>query len=345
MTQPPAPSPRSGSRVNVTGILTAAGGLVLLVVVVMRVGAAEIAADVRQVGWGLVAIIAIGGLRFLLRAIAWRLCVEPPHSMSLRDAFAAVICGDAIGNLTPLGPLVGEPAKAAFVRGRGRVALAPAVTALAIENVLYTLSAAAMIAAGMVALLVRFQLPAAYARAGELAVAATLALFVVALWLLWRQPALVSRALAFAPPLRKHEDQVRALESQIYTFASRHPRALAPLAIAELGFHALGVAEVYLTLWLLNVPSTSLLTAFLFETANRLITVVFKFIPLRLGVDETGTAWFAQMIGLTARTGLSLGIIRRARVLFWAAAGGILLVREGFVPRSPQVPHDQTERG
>jgi hypothetical protein len=330
-------------RVSVTGVVMAALGLVLLVVVILRVGAAEIVADVRQVGWGLAAIIAIGGLRFLLRAIAWRLCLEPPHAMALRDAFAAVICGDAIGNLTPLGPLVGEPAKAAFVRGR--VALAPAVTALAIENVLYTLSAAAMIAAGMVALLFRFQLPATYARAGELAVAATLALFVVALWLLWRQPALISRALPLAPPLRKHTDRVRELESQIYTFASRHPRVLAPLAMAELGFHALGVAEVYLTLWLLNIPSTSLLTAFLFETANRLITVVFKFIPLRLGVDETGTAWFAQMIGLTARTGLSLGIIRRARVLFWAAAGGLLLVREGLGTRAPQVPQDQAERG
>jgi hypothetical protein len=341
MSQPSAPVVRR--RVNVTGVLTAAGGLVLLVVVVLRVGAAEIVADVRQVGWGLVAIIAIGGLRFLLRALAWRLCLEPPHTMTVRDAFSAVICGDAIGNLTPLGPLVGEPAKAAFVRGR--VALAPAVTALAIENVLYTLSAAAMIAAGMLALLFRFQLPTAYARAGELAVAATFALFVVALWLLWRQPALISRALPLAPPLRKHADRIHQLESQIYTFASRHPRALVPLAMAELGFHALGVAEVYLTLWLLNVPSTSLLTAFLFETANRLITVVFKFIPLRLGVDETGTAWFAQMIGLTARTGLSLGIIRRARVLFWAAAGGILLVREGFVPRAPHVRQDQAERG
>ena len=98
---------------------------------------------------------------------------RPAAPLSLRDAFAAVICGDAIGNLTPLGPLVGEPAKAAFVRGR--VALAPALTALAIENVLYTLSAAAMIAAGMVALLVRFQLPPDVRGVGELAIAGTFA--------------------------------------------------------------------------------------------------------------------------------------------------------------------------
>ena len=203
------------------------------------------------------------------------------------------------------------------------------MTALAIENVLYTLSAAGMIAAGMVALLVRFQLPSAFAHMGQLVVASTLALFVVALWLLWRQPALISRALGLAAPLRKHADRVRELESQIYTFASRHRGALPALVLAELGFHTLGVAEVYLTLWLLKIASASLLTAFILETATRLITVVFKFIPLRLGVDEAGTAWFARLIGLTAKTGLSLGIIRRARVLFWTAAGGLLLVRKG----------------
>jgi hypothetical protein len=330
-------------RSSLSGVLTAIGGLVLLVVVVMRVGAAEIVADVRAVGWGLPVIFAIGGLRFLMRAWAWRMCMDPPHTLSLRDAFTAVIGGDAIGNLTPLGPLVGEPAKAAFVRGKVR--MAPAVTALAIENVLYTLSAAAMIAAGMVALLVRFQLPPDVRGVGELAIAATFAVFLTALWMLWRQPALISRALGHAAPLRKHAARIRQIEEEIYTFASRHRRALPALAVAELGFHVLGVTEIYLTLWLLNVTAPTLLTAFLFETANRLITVVFKIVPLRLGVDEAGTAGFATLIGLPAKTGLALAIIRKARMLFWAAAGGLALVREGFSPRTPQIPQDQVERG
>ena len=158
---------------------------------------------------GCIAIIAIGGLRFLLRALAWRLCLEPPHTLALADAFAAVICGDAIGNLTPLGPLVGEPAKAAFVRSR--VALAPAVTALAIENVLYTLSAAAMIAAGMIALL--FTLPAPDRRPRRRRGRRSrrrFVLFVVALWLLWRQPALISRALGSPRGCRRTPTGVRA---------------------------------------------------------------------------------------------------------------------------------------
>jgi hypothetical protein len=315
-----------------TGVLTAVAGLALLVWVIARVGPAEIAADVRQVGWGVAVVIALGGLRFLLRAVAWRLCLDDPRSLSVGDAFSAVVCGDAIGNLTPLGPLVGEPAKAALVRGR--VAIGPAIAALAIENVLYTLSAAAMIAAGMIALLLAFELPAdsngvVMRTVGEIAIAGTIALFGVALWMLWRQPALVSRALGLAPRLRKHAERIRALELEIYSFASRHPAKLLPLGLAEIGFHGLGVAEVYVTLWLLTGAPPSLLTSFLFETANRLLQVVFRFVPLRLGVDEAGTAGFATIIGIAAKTGLSLAIVRKVRMLFWAAAGGALLVRRG----------------
>jgi hypothetical protein len=225
------------------------------------------------------------------------------------------------------------------------VALGPAVTALAIENVLYTLSAAAMIGAGMVAMLLRFQPPTAVRGVGEVIVAATVALFAAALWLLWRQPALVSRALGIAPGLRHHMERVRHIESQIYTFASRHRHALPGLAAVEMGFHALGVAEIYLTLWRLNGAPPALMTAFLLEIANRLITVVFKIVPLRLGVDEAVSAYFTQVLGFGARIGLSVAIVRKVRVLFWALAGGVLLVREGFFARTPQLPADQIERG
>jgi len=187
----------------------------------------------------------------------------------------------------------------------------------------------------MIALLARFQLPPAIRVIGIVSVAATVVLFAAALILLRRRPALASRALGFAPRLARHADRVRALETEIYTFASRHRGALPWLAAAETGFHALGVAEAYLTLWLLSPNGTppALLTAFIVETTNRLITVVFKFVPLRLGVDEAATAFLTQQVlGLGARPGLSTAIVRKIRVLFWAIAGGLVLVREGLTP-------------
>ena len=58
--------------------------------------------------------------------------------------------------------------------------------------------------------------------------------------------------------------------------------------------------------------------------------MVFKFVPLRLGVDEAGTAVFTQVLGLGSQTGVTLAIVRKARVLFWTGAGAVLLLREGL---------------
>jgi hypothetical protein len=287
-----------------------------------------------------------------VRAAAWRRCLEPPHHLSLPEAFTAVVSGDALGNATPLGPLVGEPAKVAFVRTR--VPLAAAFTALAIENVFYTLSVAAMVAAGTIALLLRGSLDAPFVAdrlagagispehlrlAAEIAIAAVLATYVVVAWALWRRPALLSRGLAMAgrffpsPALERRLDKLRRLEHDIYTFALRRRQAVGPLVATELLFHALGVLEVHLTLWLLLGEAPPLVTSFVLETVNRLITVVFKFVPMQVGVNEGGTVLAAQILGLGSQVGLTLAIIRRARILFWQLAGTALLVRHGLSTR------------
>ncbi len=50
------------------------------------------------------------------RTIAWTLCVDGPVRLRLGHAFASFVTGDAVGNLTPFGPLASEGTKAVFVR-------------------------------------------------------------------------------------------------------------------------------------------------------------------------------------------------------------------------------------
>ena len=304
-------------------------GLVLFAWFVSKVGLAEIGSGLRQVGWGFGAIIALAGLRLAMRAMAWRLCLEPPSSLPFRTAFAAVVAGDAVGNLTPLGLFASEPAKAAFVRDR--VPLGPAVTALAIENLLYTLSAAAMIGASTVGLLISFDLPDAVRHAAWISLVAIALGFVVTAVLLWRRPSVVRRALAHVVPrtsgLQDRVGQLHALEAQIYTFAIRRRHVLVPLVAAEAIFHVLGVLEVYLTWWLIQGTAPAMLTAFIFEGANRLVQVLFKFVPLRTGVDELTTGGFTQMLGFGAALGATLAIVRKIRTIAWVLVGTTLLVR------------------
>ncbi len=318
-------------QVTVTGLLTAVGGAALFAWLVWLIGPREIWGGFRQIGWGLGWILILGGLRFAVRAAAWTICLEPPHRLRFPDAFTAVVCGDALGNATPLGPLVSEAAKIACVRGR--VPVGPALTALAIENVLYTLSVAAMIAAGAVALLVSVDLPPWLREFSEVAVACVVVFFLLAAWVLWRRPAVIDTLLPAGRASASRLHKLRAIEQEVFTFASRRRGVMFPLVALELGFHVLGVAEKHLTLWLILPTPPSLLTSFIVETADRLITVAFKFVPYQVGFGEAGTAVVTQVLGLGAAPGVTLSIVRKARMGIWSILGTALLVRRGLTAR------------
>jgi Lysylphosphatidylglycerol synthase TM region len=325
----PPSSPRRPT--TATGLLVAAAGTALFVWLVWSVGPAEIWNGCRQIGWGLGWILILGGLRFAARAAAWMLCVEPPHILRFADAFNAVVCGDALGNVTPLGPLVSEPAKIACVRGR--LPVAAALTALAIENVVYTLSVAAMIAAGAVALIASVDLTLRLREFSEVAIAGIAVLFAIAGWVVWRRSEVIG-SLVRAGRLRGSRiEKLRKAEQDVLTFASRRRGVMLLLVALELGFHALGVAEKHLTLWLILGGPPPLLTSFIIETVDRLITVAFKFVPFQAGVGEAGTGLITQLLGLGAAPGVTLSIARKARMGIWSVIGTALLVRQGLSAR------------
>ncbi|MEZ5418670.1 MAG: hypothetical protein R2708_15200 [Vicinamibacterales bacterium] len=116
-----------------------------------QVGWAEIQRGCRPPAAGSVAVVALGGLRFFARAKSWVLCADRSGASGLSpaQAFGAVLAGDAVGNLTPLGLLASEPAKVLLVRGT--LATGPALSSVAIDNGFYTASVLVMIAAGAAA--------------------------------------------------------------------------------------------------------------------------------------------------------------------------------------------------
>lgn len=319
-------------RLTVTGLATSLLGLLLLAYLVRRVGVAAIADGARQVGWGFLVLVALGGVRFGLRALAWRRCLDDPSRLRFRDVFAATLAGDALGNLTPLSVLVSEPAKAAFVRPD--VAIGPGLSALAVENFLYSLSAAAVVALGMVALLFAFSLPEPLHTISVVALGAMIGILAAAFWMIGRRLAVLSPAVAivFGSSHRAARwlQRIRSLEAKTFAFYERRRGQLFRVIVYEATFHVAGVAEIYVTLQLLMGEAPSLLTAFLLESVNRVITVVFKIVPLRVGVDEAGTALFTRVLGLGTTVGVTLALVRKARVLVWVIVGLLLLVRRGL---------------
>ena len=123
----------------------------------MRPAPIRSSTGVHRVGWGLLPILALAGLRFVLRAEAWRLCTPVNSRLPLRQAFVAFLAGDALGNITPLGLIASEPTKVFLTRQQ--LATSESVASLAIDNLVYALSVVTMIAAGLMVMLLTVPLP------------------------------------------------------------------------------------------------------------------------------------------------------------------------------------------
>ena len=330
---------RAARRMSPGGVAGAVVGVVLLVYSVNLAGLGEIADGIGRLGWGFLVVVALGGLRFAVRGMAWRSCLEGSHRLTPGRAFQAVVAGDTLGNLTPLSLLISEPAKALFVRDREPVSRT--LAALAVENLFYAQSAALVIAGGLMALVLRLRTADTWWLAGVGLVTVLIALVSLAHAVIWRQLRVASGLLelvgrrGLAPRrVARWAERVRRVEDRVYADYPREPGRLVTLACWELSFHALAILEIYVVLSLISDVTPTVLDAFVFESANRFIVALFRVVPMRIGVDEAGTAWFAELLGFGTAAGVTLALVRKARMLVWATAGFGLLVRRGLSVRT-----------
>jgi hypothetical protein len=319
------------------GILFTLLGLLLFAYFVRKAGVSQILVGIKRLGWGFLLILAISAVRQTARSVAWMKCFEAPYRLRFRDAFVARVMGDGLGNIVPLASMaVAEPSKAAFVIDR--VPLMASLSAIALENIFYSLSVALFIFSGTAALLLAFPLtpPLRYASFGTMA--ATIVLVLLGYLVIRKQLKFLSGSLSFLYDhgiardwMGKAIPRAQTLERRIYGFYDSNRNRLAVILALEMCFHLAGVVEIYTSLWFISdILAPTLLTAFILESVNRVINVAFKFIPFRLGIDEAGTGMLAKALGFTQAIGATLAIVRKARDIFWTALGVALIVRRGL---------------
>jgi hypothetical protein len=327
---------RSGSRrFAPLGLIFGLLGLLLFVYFVNRAGVGEILSNIQRLGAGFVLILAVSSTRYIVRALAWTRCVEPPYRLPFRDAFAARLMGDALGNIIPfVSAAVSEPSKAVFVKDR--VPLIVGLSALAVENIFYALSVALFIFSGTATLLLTFSLPKALRYASLSALVTTLVIIPLIYLFIRRQVRFLSGALAFLENRRvmpkligKLRPRAQSLEDRVYGFYATSKQSFLSIFLLDMCFHVAGVVEVYLTLLFISPVAPTLVQAFILESVNRIINVAFKFIPLRAGVDEGGTGQVSKVLGFARGIGVTLAIVRKGRDIFWSAIGLLLIWKKG----------------
>ena len=321
---------RARSPIN---IAIAIVGAALLIVTVQRVGGWRAVVDgITSIGWWFAAVLLLGVARMCARARAWQLTVRATGSapLTFRHAFSAFLAGDAAGNLTPLGVLASEPTK--ILMTRLHLSTVTSIASVAIENAFYMASVGIVLLAGTWLFLQRADVPTGLEQISEAIVAIVAIVFLAALWAARARPAVLSRLAPYITRLAGRSDApaeaLREVESKIYGALKWPALQTAHVVLWEAIFHIGAVAEVWMVLRLLpGGDRITLVDAFLLESAGRFVTIAFKFVPYRLGIDEVGSGAVAGALGLAPAVGVTLALVRRLRILVLNAIGVAILAR------------------
>ena len=296
-----------GRRIG--AVAAAICGVVLFVLAFRSAGSAAVVDGVRRLGAGFIVVWLAGGARYLIRAVAWKLCMDAGRRAPIASLFAASVAGDAFGNITPFGFLASEPSKIVFLGDRTNPQ--ESISGLALENLFYSAGVVAMLVAGTAALLLAFDVPHTLRVVSLSVLAGAVASGVVAAWIVLARIRVLSRIWP----------EARTVEDRVFAFVSVHPGRIAPILALEAAYHGMAIFEIWFAVALIEGRPPSLLTSFVLEYVNRTITVVFQFVPMWIGVDEAGTGLLTKVLGLGPAAGVSLALVRKARILAWTAIG------------------------
>lgn len=338
--RPKRKPPRSWKNIALKTFLTLLG-VALLGAFLWGAGPAEVAKNIRTVGWGFFWLVAV--------ALTWRACATTgswilqsgERRVSWGKMFLIRSAGESVNMLSFFGNVAGEPIKAMLLKrdlggaeATGLVLLDKTVFFLAsmVFMVVGTLSGVWVLAdtTGLVITTVALIVP-----------------WLAALsWIVWRQYKgdFVTQVMRITRIFRvKLSDKTLGKLRRIDTILAEAWRGKKSRFYLSFTAHLIGrllrAVDVWVCVILLG-EEIHLFEAYFAAASGMLSSASFVFIPGSLGAFEGGHAFVFEAIGLGFSAGLTVGILRRIRNYFIAALGYLLLVLWPPAREEAQPPQD-----
>lgn len=315
------------------------GGLVvaasIMAVIVSRLGAEQIAAQLALAGPGFLWILVLHAAAIAIAGLSWFVLLPRAMRPSVGGAVASRFVASGANAVIPLG-FAGELVRLLWLRKGDR---APGVAAIVVDRLMNGAGAVALLAAGLVGLLHVPTLPAEYTRAATIGVIALVTAISVGAVLAIRFR-MGSRIHRLIRRLRKQVDA----DTQFGEDVDQHIRGMLRVrargpwlafALHTLARAAVGL-EIYIGFMLLGVP-LSWDEALVFAALPVILALAGALVPSQLGVHEGAQALVAASFGISETTAVAVVLLLRLRQLAGAAVVGLLLiVRRGKLTPAAQ---------
>ena len=300
-------------------------GVALLFFLVVHAGPRALLENTKLVGWGLLLVIALGGLSHLIKAWAWRLTLPSEAHCPFSRVFGLRLVSEAIGQLGFPGVVAGEATRVSLLGSD--IPLASRVLSVTLDRGLFIACGAIVTVCGIAAGLLLLSLSnalriyTALFAISFLGIVFAAALAVRKGWPLLSGPA---RALArvpwIGPWVQSKESLIGSVEEQLLQFHRERPSAFWGSVALNFACHGLAITEVYLILLLMG-KHFAWTGALILESLTKLINLAGSLTPGNVGIYEGGTMVIAGFFGLSGTVGMTLGLCRRLRGIFWALCG------------------------
>ena len=311
-------------------ILAAFMGAVLFGYLIWQAGPGRLWENAVKLGWGFIWVLAAAGISHVFKTWAWRLTLDDhKHKVSFPRLMGLRLGAEAAGQLGILGQTFGDSVRVA--RLSRDVPKANGLASVTLDRGLYLATGIIVLVAGLLGAL------PALSHSHTLRLFASLFAVILSTFLLlillavrkrWQVISKSARFFAKVPFLTKWIETeyvlIQSVENALLDFHHNSTGAFWKSFFLTLASHFMSVMEVCLVLRLMGVKF-GLLSALAIEAMTKLVNLVGSINPGNFGTFEGGNILIAKMFGLSAPIGLTLGLARRMRALFWTAVGGICL--------------------
>jgi|GEM_PF-769816 len=312
-------------------LLFFAAGAIALTVLIVRANPRQLAADVRDAGWTVPAIVAVYGVVYLINTIAWRLTMIEPPRLSFGRAWMINVAAFAMNYLTPFASIGGEPFK--IVAASQWMGTRNATASVLNYRLVHIQAHLLVFLTGVV--LAFFILPTGTIATSVLVLMALTLLVLGALVLAVHREGVVERLFDFAGniPLVKrfthklepHRVALVEIDHQLIAFHRSSPARYYGALTTEYAARVFSMFEFFIIARGIGHP-VSFGTAFLIGGFSSLVVNLFFFMPFNVGSKEGGLYAIFAALGLPARLGIAAAVISRIRELTWILIGLLLVL-------------------
>jgi putative membrane protein len=332
---------RTGSHVISKSLIVAALlGFLLVVLLIIESGAAEVASAMLALGWRLAPITLYHFAPLSFDSLAWRELLPA----SSRPGFIALAwikwIRESISSLLPVAGVGGDVAAARLVHKRG-VPGAQAAATMVVDVTVSSVAQLVFVLAGVALLAFRSNADAAGAVARATLVGVALFAAAIGAFVLVQHNSMFALFLRMAGRVAPEKwlsffaDHASAVDEAVAAAYRRRSPLIIAGGLRLLGCVA-GAGEVWLVTYFLSRP-LSVIDALILESLSSGVRAAAFMVPGGLGAQEGGIVLFGALFGLPADMALAISLTKRVRelalgvpgLLAWQWEEGRHLLRQG----------------